>query len=252
MRTARGLTAERPCSVAAEGVSARRESRLRRDEQAPSGRAPAGQNRSRHAVTWEKPPAGQKKTPRSGIRTQGHTQPPAAPADLDPPPKHLGESAGRGQRGTGVAVRSARRVPAAIPPEAAGTERACRGGVSLARFHANSEGPRRGTSLLGRSRRSLGAQRVPPAAGRASAEGPRTCRAKQKPSRSDMGETTRGAKENSTEWKNRAAPRSRGTTSPATQWSGKAALELRLELPYFTPSSSTSKISVALGGISPG
>ena len=152
----------------------------------------------------------------------------------------------------GWGFQIARRVPAAIPPEAAGTERACRGGVSLARCHANSEGPRRGTSLLGRSRRSLGAQRVPPAAGRASAEGPRTCRAKQKPSRSDMGETTRGAKENSTEWKKRAPPRSRGTTSPATQWSGKAALELRLELPYFTPSNSTSKISVALGGISPG
>jgi hypothetical protein len=32
----------------------------------------------------------------------------------------------------------------------------------------------------------------------------------------------------------------------------KSRVELRLELPYFTPSSSTSKISVALGGISPG
>jgi hypothetical protein len=55
---------------------------------------------------------------------------------------------------------SAPRVPMAISPEAAGTERASRGGVSLARLHANSEGPRRGTSLLGRCRRSLGPQRA--------------------------------------------------------------------------------------------
>jgi len=34
-------------------------------EQAPSGRAPAGQKRSRHAVTWEKPPAGQNKSRRA-------------------------------------------------------------------------------------------------------------------------------------------------------------------------------------------
>jgi hypothetical protein len=40
------------------------------------------------------------------------------------------------------------------------TERASRGGVSLAWLHTNSEGPHRGTSLLGRSRRSLGAPRA--------------------------------------------------------------------------------------------
>ena len=40
------------------------------------------------------------------------------------------------------------------------TERAARGGVSLARLHANSEGPRHGTTQFGRSRRSLGAQRA--------------------------------------------------------------------------------------------
>ena len=40
------------------------------------------------------------------------------------------------------------------------TERASHSGVSLARFHANSEGPHRGTSLLGRSLRSLGASRA--------------------------------------------------------------------------------------------
>ena len=47
-----------------------------------------------------------------------------------------------------------------MAPEAAGTQRATRGGVSLARIGANSEGPRRGASLLGRGRRSLGAQRA--------------------------------------------------------------------------------------------
>ena len=40
------------------------------------------------------------------------------------------------------------------------TERASRCGVSLAWLHTNSEGPHRGTSLLGRSRRSLGAPRA--------------------------------------------------------------------------------------------
>jgi hypothetical protein len=40
----------------------------------------------------------------------------------------------------GVGLQSALRVPAAMAPEAAGTERASRGGVSLARPHANSEG----------------------------------------------------------------------------------------------------------------
>ena len=50
--------------------------------------------------------------------------------------------------------------------------------------------------------------------GRASAERPRTCRAKQKPSRSDMGKATRGAKENSTEWNKDARPH------PATRGAG--------------------------------
>jgi hypothetical protein len=47
-----------------------------------------------------------------------------------------------------------------MAPTAAGTERAHCGGVSLARLQANSEGPRRGTSQLGRSRRSFGPQRA--------------------------------------------------------------------------------------------
>ena len=40
------------------------------------------------------------------------------------------------------------------------TERAHRGGVPLVRSLANSEGPHCGASLLGRSRRSFGSQRV--------------------------------------------------------------------------------------------
>jgi hypothetical protein len=44
-----------------------------------------------------------------------------------------------------------------MAPERAGPERASRGGVSLARFLANSEGPCRGTSLLGRTRTRVGA-----------------------------------------------------------------------------------------------
>ena len=55
-----------------------------------------------------------------------------------------------------MVVRSAPRAEGAIPPERAGPERASRGGVSLAWFHTNSEGPRRGTSLLGRTRRRVG------------------------------------------------------------------------------------------------
>ena len=44
-------------------------------------------------------------------------------------------------------------------PERAGPERASRGGVSLAWLHTNSEGPHRGTSLLGRTRRWVGGLR---------------------------------------------------------------------------------------------
>jgi hypothetical protein len=53
-------------------------------------------------------------------------------------------------------VRCAPRARGAISPAGAGTERASRGGVSLAPFHANSEGPHCGTSLLGRTRRRVG------------------------------------------------------------------------------------------------
>ena len=56
----------------------------------------------------------------------------------------------------GVGVSSAPRAAGAITAASAGTERASRGGVSLAWPHTNSEGPRRGTSLLGRTRRRVG------------------------------------------------------------------------------------------------
>jgi hypothetical protein len=56
----------------------------------------------------------------------------------------------------GVVVRSAPRATGAMAPERAGPERASRGGVSLAWLRTNSEGPRRGTSLLGRTRRRVG------------------------------------------------------------------------------------------------
>ena len=54
-------------------------------------------------------------------------------------------------------ARSGPAASGAMAPERAGSERASRGGVSLARLHANSEGPCRGTSLLGRMRRRVGA-----------------------------------------------------------------------------------------------
>ena len=57
----------------------------------------------------------------------------------------------------------------AIAPEAAGTQRAIHGGVSLARLLANSEGPHRGASLLGRGRRSFGPQVVGAAKARTAA-----------------------------------------------------------------------------------
>ena len=58
-----------------------------------------------------------------------------------------------------VVVKSAPRAKGAITPERAGTERASRGGVSLAWSHTNSEGPHRGTSLLGRTQRGVGGLR---------------------------------------------------------------------------------------------
>ncbi|HLE60944.1 MAG TPA: hypothetical protein VI700_05360, partial [Thermoanaerobaculaceae bacterium] len=71
--------------------------------------------------------------------------------------------------------RSARRVAAAMPPEAAGTQRADRDGVSVPRSLADTEGPQLGTrcrvAVEGVSARSEW--------GRASAERPPTRRARK-------------------------------------------------------------------------
>jgi hypothetical protein len=56
-------------------------------------------------------------------------------------------------------VNTAPRATGAMVPERAGTEQASRGGVSLAWLHTNSEGPHRGPSLLGRTRRRVGGLR---------------------------------------------------------------------------------------------
>ena len=73
-----------------------------------------------------------------------------------PLPKTLARPVGQdcGEREGCGEFRSAGQ--GAIAPERTGTERASLGGVSLAGLHTNSEGPRRGTSLLGRTRRRVG------------------------------------------------------------------------------------------------
>jgi hypothetical protein len=79
-------------------------------------------------------------------------------------------------------IQTAKRVPAAMPPETAGTQRADRDGVSVTRLFADTEGPRCGTRCWvadeGVSERSE--------RGRASDERPRTRLAKQEPSCSDQ------------------------------------------------------------------
>jgi len=75
----------------------------------------------------------------------------------------------------GWVFRIARRVPAAMPPEAAGTRRADRDGVSVPRSVADTEGPRLGT----RFRVAVEGVSERRERGRASAEGPRTRLAKQ-------------------------------------------------------------------------
>ncbi len=83
-----------------------------------------------------------------------------------------------------AAVKSAKRVPAAMPPSAAGTQCADRDGVSVTPPIADTKGPRHGKRLWvaveGVSERSE--------RGRASDEEPRTRLAKQKPSRSGKGD----------------------------------------------------------------
>jgi len=73
-----------------------------------------------------------------------------------PPKRHSSHLSSRAMASGRVVVRTAPRATGAMSPERAGPERASRGGVSLAWSHTNSEGPRRGTSLLGRMRRRIG------------------------------------------------------------------------------------------------
>jgi hypothetical protein len=98
----------------------------------------------------------------------------------------------------GRGKRSARRVPAAMPPSAAGTQRGDRDGVSVTLSHADTEGPRH------RTRYWVAVEEVSERSerGRASAERPRT----------------RLAKENSTEGTKEPHPATRGagTTWPHT------------------------------------
>jgi len=92
-----------------------------------------------------------------------------------PPSRLLGESAQAGQWPNGrVVVKSAPRATGAIARERAGPERASRGGVSLARFQSNSEGPCRGTSpAQGGIAREGGSEGCARCAARATAPGPR-------------------------------------------------------------------------------
>ncbi len=84
------------------------------------------------------------------------------------------------------------RVSAAMPPEAAGTRRADRDGVSATRTHADTEGPRPGT----RCRVAVEGVSVRSAQGRARAERPRTRVARNEaPSPRD--------KEQATKWQER-------------------------------------------------
>ncbi|OFV81501.1 MAG: hypothetical protein A2Y78_03375 [Acidobacteria bacterium RBG_13_68_16] len=85
-----------------------------------------------------------------------------------------------------------------MPPEAAGTQRADRDGVSVTRFLADTEGPRHGPCCW------VAVEGVSPRSerGRANDERPRT----------------RLAKETSTEWKEETqATRGTGKTTAATQ-----------------------------------
>lgn len=85
---------------------------------------------------------------------------------INPPGSRVANLSGaRGLRtGSAAAWRGASEIRpsggAAISPEAAGTERAHHGGVSLTRLHADSEGSHRGASQLGRARRSFSALRA--------------------------------------------------------------------------------------------
>ena len=146
-----------------------------------------------------------------------------------------------------VVVNSAPRVGGAITPERAGPRRAARRGETARPPLADAEGPLRRSSPSGRSRR----------------------RRESRPERDERGPRPSGQKNLPRSGKGSRAAHPRGKKNlhgvekqssaaiPRDHKPGHAAVrksrvELRLELPYFTPSSSTSKISVALGGIKPG
>ena len=132
-----------------------------------------------------------------------------------------------------MGVKSAPRAIGAMAPERAGPERASRGGVSLARFQANSEGPCRGTSPaqggIARAGGSEGCARCP---ARATAPGPRS---KTKPPRSGRRERGRppgGQEESLTQWRQRESGGGGGNRTPVRKtWAaGVSVRSLRLVL----------------------
>jgi hypothetical protein len=96
------------------------------------------------------------RTPGSPWPPETMAAPPARRIEYPPTQKHRSDLSSRALLSGRVGVRAAPRATGAISPAGAGTERASRSGVSLARSHANSEGPHRGASLLGRTRRRVG------------------------------------------------------------------------------------------------
>jgi hypothetical protein len=118
------------------------------------------------AVRPEVGPLGVRKQPRHRHPTPTpHAGDPVASGEMAAPsagrifsahPKKGSHLSNRTMVNGRVGVRSAPRATGAMALERAGTERASRGGVSLAWLDTNSEGPHRGTSLLGRMRRRVG------------------------------------------------------------------------------------------------
>jgi len=149
------------------------------------GRGPLGvRMRPRHRHPSPEPYAGPPQPPE---RWPSHP-----PGGISPPTQRHGSHVSSRTMANGkVVVRSAPRATRAISPEHAGTERASRGGVSLAWSLTNSEGAQRGTFLLGRMRRRVGGLG-------------------SRPSPSDRSRPA-GQKKTSTEWKTKHHPGTRGT-----------------------------------------
>jgi hypothetical protein len=144
----------------------------------PPSHEALGRGQRLHPPVW---PLGARTLRRHGsIRPRGgvHHHPPAC-ADLLEPCRQTRHAAVR-FRPTALregGIQSARRVPAAMPPSTAGTQRADHDGVSVTPPLADTEGPRHGTrcwvAVEGVSARSE--------RGRASDEEPRTRLAKESP-----------------------------------------------------------------------